>query len=186
MTRTRRTALAVLSVAALSLTGCGANLDAATTRPYQPAEGTNVDTGDIAVRSVLVIGDGQGNASVVATFVNGSTTPDQLVQASVGGAPATISGGSLAIPATGSASIGRDVRAEASGLSGQVTPGLLTDVEFVFGTAPRTSLRAIVLEPIGPYAAYAPTASTATPSGGEPTPTPTPAETDHSTDEAAH
>ena len=75
----RRTGL--FSAAALTLsalTACGAGFGAQTLQPYQPAEGANGDSGDLAVRNVLVLADDAGKGELYATIVNQGNSDDQL------------------------------------------------------------------------------------------------------------
>lgn len=82
----RRTALAGAAVA-LSVTvgACGAGFDAQTTKPYQPAEGTNAQSGGIAVRNMLVLASADGKGELHGTFVNNGQSDDKLI--SIASAP---------------------------------------------------------------------------------------------------
>ncbi len=98
----RRTALAGAAVA-LSVTvgACGAGFDAQTNKPYQPAEGTNAQSGGIAVRNVLVLASADGKGELHGVFVNNGQSDDKLV--SITSAPAdgpAVDGASTEQPAT--------------------------------------------------------------------------------------
>lgn len=68
--RSRRLALAGLTLtAALSLSACELASPVTTDMPYEPADGVSVDAGDIAVRDLLVISEGDGAAGVVSGLV---------------------------------------------------------------------------------------------------------------------
>ncbi|WBQ04556.1 hypothetical protein [Kribbella sp. CA-293567] len=76
----RRTALAGATVAlSVVVAGCGAGFDAQTNMPYQPAEGTNADSGAVAVRNLLVLASADGEGQLQGTFVNNEQGDDSLV-----------------------------------------------------------------------------------------------------------
>jgi hypothetical protein len=78
---TRRTALAAAAATlSIALTACGASFDAATSQPYQPAEGTNADSGSIAVRNMLVLATEDGKGELHSVIVNNGDTDDTLVK----------------------------------------------------------------------------------------------------------
>jgi hypothetical protein len=82
----RRTALAGATVAlSVAVTACGAGFDAQTTKPYQPAEGTNAQSGPIAVRNLLVLASEDGKGELHGGFVNTGSSDDKLV--SIASAP---------------------------------------------------------------------------------------------------
>ncbi|HSS68292.1 MAG TPA: hypothetical protein VLK34_07045 [Nocardioidaceae bacterium] len=76
----RRRALRVVFAASavVALSGCAANFNAPTNDPYQPAAGISDRTGDIYSLNTLVVTDGSGNGTVVASLVNQATTDDTL------------------------------------------------------------------------------------------------------------
>lgn len=75
----RRIALAGASVAlTVAATGCGAGFDAQTQQPYQPSEGTNANSGTVAVRNMLVLADEEGKGELHAAVVNSGKTDDSL------------------------------------------------------------------------------------------------------------
>ncbi|GAB2676172.1 hypothetical protein [Kribbella swartbergensis] len=75
----RRTALAgAAATLSIALAACGANFNAQTLQPYQPAEGTNADSGSIAVRNVLVLASEDGKGELHAVIVNNGSTDDTL------------------------------------------------------------------------------------------------------------
>ncbi|TCM47027.1 hypothetical protein [Kribbella sp. VKM Ac-2568] len=84
----RRTGLAGATLAlSIVLAACGANFGAQTTKPYQPAEGTNADSGPIAVRNMLVLADEDGKGELHAGIVNKGDEDDTLV--GIASAPST-------------------------------------------------------------------------------------------------
>lgn len=92
------------ATAALTLTvaACGANFEAQTLKPYQAAEGTNADSGAIAVRNMLVLATEDGKGELHSAIVNTGKTDDTLVSiAAAPEAPATQeTGESTETPAT--------------------------------------------------------------------------------------
>ncbi|TCO33268.1 hypothetical protein EV652_103267 [Kribbella steppae] len=76
----RRAALAgAAATLSIVLTACGASFNAQTSQPYQPAEGTNADSGSIAVRNVLVLASEDGKGELHAVIVNNGGSDDTLV-----------------------------------------------------------------------------------------------------------
>ena len=71
----RRTALAgAAATLSIVLTACGASFNAQTSQPYQPAEGTNADSGSIAVRNALVLAADEGKGELYAVIVSSGAT----------------------------------------------------------------------------------------------------------------
>jgi hypothetical protein len=76
----RRTALAGATVAlSVTVAACGASFNAQTSKPYQAAEGTNGQSGDIAVRNLLVLASEDGKGELHGVFVNKGQSDDKLV-----------------------------------------------------------------------------------------------------------
>ncbi|GAA1611705.1 MULTISPECIES: hypothetical protein [Kribbella] len=76
----RRAALAGAAVTlSLALGACSASFDAPTLQPYQAAEGTNVESGPIKVRNLLVLADTAGKGELHGVIVNDGTEADTLV-----------------------------------------------------------------------------------------------------------
>lgn len=70
---------ALTSVLVLVLAGCAAGADAQTLQPYQAAEGTNAESGAIAVRNLLAMADDEGKGEIHGAFVNTGGSEDKLV-----------------------------------------------------------------------------------------------------------
>lgn len=84
----RRTALAGATLAlSIVVAACGASFGAQTTKPYQPAEGTNADSGSIAVRNMLVLANEDGKGELHTGIVNKGAEDDTLV--GIASAPST-------------------------------------------------------------------------------------------------
>ncbi|NIK54442.1 hypothetical protein [Kribbella shirazensis] len=75
----RRTALAgAAATLSIALAACGANFSAPTLQPYQAAEGTNVESGQLKVRNLLVLADDAGKGELHGVIVNDGDEPDTL------------------------------------------------------------------------------------------------------------
>jgi hypothetical protein len=74
----RLTTVAVIPAAVVALSGCGANFDAQTNQIYQAAEGTNDRSALVYALNTLVVGDGEGNGTVVVRLVNNGPEEDEL------------------------------------------------------------------------------------------------------------
>ncbi|NEA31821.1 copper chaperone PCu(A)C [Streptomyces sp. SID13031] len=95
----RRTALAGATVAlSITVAACGASFNAQTSKPYQPAEGTNAQSGGIAVRNLLVLASEDGKGELHGVIVNSGQSDDKLV--SIASAPADAQVASTEQPAT--------------------------------------------------------------------------------------
>lgn len=145
----RRRALVAAPIVALGVAGCG--IHEQTQIWYPPANGTNAEAGDIGLRNVLVISDGEGQATVLASLSNDSEADDELTAVAVGDAVVEPAGGTVEIPADGYATIGPDTeRVDLQNVD--TVPGRMVEVEFRFGSAPRVTVDALVEEAEGMYA----------------------------------
>jgi len=76
----RRTALAgAAATLSIALAACSASFSAPTLQPYQAAEGTNVESGQVKVRNMLVLADADGKGELHSVIVNDGDTPETLV-----------------------------------------------------------------------------------------------------------
>jgi hypothetical protein len=76
----RRTALAgAAATLSIALAACSASFSAPTLQPYQAAEGTNVESGQLKVRNMLVLADAEGKGELHSVIVNDGDTADTLV-----------------------------------------------------------------------------------------------------------
>ncbi|TCC27926.1 hypothetical protein [Kribbella speibonae] len=76
----RRTALAgAAATLSIALAACSASFSAPTLQPYQAAEGTNVESGQVKVRNMLVLADAEGKGELHSVIVNDGDTPETLV-----------------------------------------------------------------------------------------------------------
>lgn len=76
--RLRGLAAAAVLGAALTLSGCGLNVQ--TLQAYTPAHGVNIDQGTIKVRNLLIVAGQDGSGVLSASIV--SSEPDSLVSVS--------------------------------------------------------------------------------------------------------
>lgn len=90
--------LSVIAIFALSvsLTGCGAGLNAATRQIAQVTDGveSNVinDQNNLRVVNLLVVATADQNAVLVGTIVNAKDAPDTLLGVAINGSVATLTG----------------------------------------------------------------------------------------------
>jgi hypothetical protein len=83
----RRAALAgAAATLSIALAACSASFSAPTLQPYQAAEGTNFETGQLKVRNMLVLADADGKGELHSVIVNDGDEADTLV--SIAQAPA--------------------------------------------------------------------------------------------------
>lgn len=113
MSITRRHFAAVAAAALLvpTLSGCWSGFDAQTSQQANQAvgNGTNLATGDVEIRGAIWVRNtaNPSEATLVATFLNGAETPDQLVKVEVQPpSPTGITAGELEIPIAGSVRTG--------------------------------------------------------------------------------
>ncbi len=148
--RRRLAVLASVLLLGLVATGCG-DVREQTQWSGGRVQGVNADAGDIGIRNVVVVSDSESQqATVLAAFVNNGNQ-DELVSVRVGSTQAEPEGGSLTIPANAGATLGPDgTRLDVEGVD--VQPGRTVELEFIFGSAPRATVGALVEPPEGIYA----------------------------------
>lgn len=140
---------AAVPVVTLSIAGC--SIHEQTQRWYSADNGVSAEAGDIGLRNVLVVSDGEGRATVVASFTNRGDATDELLEVVVQDVAVEPGEGALEIPAGGMAAVGPDaVRVDVD--VDDVAPGYTTEVEFRFADAPRTTVQALVRPAEGVYA----------------------------------
>ncbi|MBB5786620.1 hypothetical protein [Jiangella mangrovi] len=145
----RRLLVAVVPVLLLGAAGC--SIHEQTQRWYPADNGVNTEAGDIGLRNVQVISDGEGTATVVATLTNRGTSEDELVEVRIGDVTADLADGPVEIPVSGIADIGPEAD-RVDGFDVEADPGHTVTVEFRFGAAPRTTVHALVRPAEGQYA----------------------------------
>lgn len=145
----RRLVLAAVPVLVLGAAGC--SIHEQTQRWYPADNGVNTEAGEIGLRNVQVVSDGQGTATVVGTLTNRGDAEDELVEVLIGGVAADLGDGPVEIPVGGIAGLGPDGE-RVDGFEVEADPGHTVTVEFRFGAAPRTTVHALVRPAEGAYA----------------------------------
>lgn len=159
LSRGRRTTIAVLAACVPLLAGCGAGFDAQTNQVYQPAVGVNDRSSEVFVINALLVSDGSGTGTVVASLINQTTEPDRLlavVASSTTGAPleATDLGAGVELPPQEPVQLsGEGISVTAtteagdtgSGEAGGVTVGSFVTLQFQFELASLVEVEAPVV-----------------------------------------
>ena len=153
---TTRLGTGLLALAtAVSVSACGASLDAQTYQERNNAESTNAAIGSLSLRNVAVEApeDEKGyevgeDATVVLTVTNAAPEEDRLVEVTSSAADEVVvlAGGSeraMVVPALGST--GSFVTLELRGLSRSVRPGEYVDLTFRFESNGTTEVLAPVI-----------------------------------------
>lgn len=129
--RFRRLAGGVAALAlAASLAGCGANVHARTSVPYNPTDGISADSGPLGIRSAVVVSATAKTGSLTMVLVNNSSEANSLTDVAVADAGrATVSPGVITIPANSVVKVGLTSAVQIA--TGDVKPGPTVSV---FGT----------------------------------------------------
>lgn len=78
----------MLALAVATLASCG--FDAATNRPYTPAEGVNSTEGDVKVLAAVVVAAQPDSGTFIASLTNSSTTDEATFEGIAGAAGNTV------------------------------------------------------------------------------------------------
>lgn len=113
--------------------------------------GVSGEAGEISIGGTVVVADDEGDRATVLANLANDGDEDELVQVRVGSVEAEPENGPLTIPANGYAKLGPD-GARVDVQDADAAPGLLIEVEFIFATAPRATLDALVQSDDGIYA----------------------------------
>lgn len=128
------------------LAGCS---DGRATARLDLTDGVSAEAGDIGIRNVVIVSDGAGRATLLASFVNRGDDDDLVaavvdgVDASAGEWPLDLPAGRLVVVGPGATRV--DVAELAS------VPGENAEVTFRFGDGPRASVSALVRAGRGIY-----------------------------------
>jgi hypothetical protein len=163
------TTIALASALLAGTAGCGLLVPTATMKEYSAGDGLNIAVGDLKFRNVLIITDASGDASMIGTIVNPTTTV-QFVTAEFRGDTAfdVTLVANEGLTKIGLAD-GYPIIVRGLGLSA----GQYLDVYFQYGDQDGAVLAVPVLDASNPlYSTYSPSLFTPAP-----TPTPTPSET---------
>ena len=163
--RTRSTAAAgIIALSLLGATGCSAVNDQATTTEYSPSDGIVQNIGDVALRNILVVSDGDGEPGrLIGTVVNESSEPVNF-ELSVGG-----SNLSWNIPAGGKVVYDDAPQAEVLVQSVNVVPGTGIRAEASTGSETATLNVPVVDGQVPYYKDLLPTAEASPSATGEAT-----------------
>ena len=142
--------LSVITIFALSvsLTGCGAGLNAATRQIAQVTDGveSNVinDQNNLRVVNLLVVATADKNAVLVGTIVNAQDAPDTLLGVAINGSVATLTGTTTLEKNAPVIFEGDSANAKAVVPGFTVAPGIRVPVVLFFARAGEVTLDALV------------------------------------------
>lgn len=173
---TRRLALAVAALAtAAGLSACQVASPITTNQPYDPADGVSVDTdtGDVQVRDLLIVSEGNGGPGAVLGYVVNNSAEALSVQVAleIEGTRTDLAP-ALQIPAESAARFdGRIAEGEfEEPIIAEEIPGLpggLIDLRITTSAGEVSSTSAPVLPPDGYYANYADLIGAGSEGGGD-------------------
>jgi hypothetical protein len=160
---------ALLAAAALTVSGCGAGADATTNEVYQPGEGAIATVGDVAVRNLVLVADGEGSGVLIGSLVMlplgtdappDADPPGDEFEAAEGEGAAVDFDAPVVIPPVSRVTLGVDddqVAAVVDELA--ATPGQVVPVSLLFRDAGEVTLDVIVVDnEDGPYEGIVPPA----------------------------
>jgi copper(I)-binding protein len=142
--------LSVITVFALSvsLTGCGAGLNAATRQIAQVTDGVEANVineqNNIRVVNLLVVATDDQNAVLVGTIVNAKDAPDTLLGVAINGSVATLTGTTTLEKNAPVIFEGDSANAKAVLPGFTVAPGIRVPVVLFFARAGEVTLDALV------------------------------------------
>jgi hypothetical protein len=142
--------LSVITIFALSvsLTGCGAGLNAATRQIAQVTDGveSNVinEQNNLRVVNLLVVATADQNAVLVGTIVNAKDAPDTLLGVAINGTVATLTGTTTLEKNAPVIFEGDSANAKAVVPGFTVAPGIRVPVVLFFARAGEVTLDALV------------------------------------------
>ena len=146
----RRKTIVIATALAFSLllSGCGAGLNAATTKITRVTDGNEItireNGSEIRVVNLTIVDTQDGAAVVVATIINQGTESDQLLGFSVQGVPATLTGETALLPNKPLFFEGEQANAKAVFLNAKPKPGTHVTVSLGFAKAGFVSADVIV------------------------------------------
>jgi hypothetical protein len=173
--RLSRVALAAAAVALIvPVSGCASLLSAQQTAEYQynGGDGAWADFGEVAVRGVLLVSNGEGEANLFYGIVNNSDQEAQVeIQVGDANITETVPAGGELLQNPGNSLRGQEPIV-VSGIEGE--PGALEDVEVTVNGESKTVRTQILSEALPEYSTLVPTAPAA---GGDATTDPAATET---------
>ena len=154
----RKRALSVITIFAVSvsLTGCGAGLNASTRQISQVTDGVEAyvvnEQNNIRVVNLLVVATADQNAVLVGTIVNAKDAPDTLLGIAINGIVATLTGKTTLLKNAPVIFEGDIANAKAVTSGFTVPAGVQTSVTLFFARAGEVTVEALVREAAGIYA----------------------------------
>jgi copper(I)-binding protein len=151
-------ALSVITIFALSvsLTGCGAGLNAATRQITQVTDGVEAyvinEQNNIRVVNLLVVATADQSAVLVGTIVNAKDAPDTLLGVAINGIVATLTGTTTLLKNAPVVFEGEIANAKAVASGFTVPAGVQTSVTLFFARAGEVTVDALVREAADIYA----------------------------------
>lgn len=150
-------------VLAASLAACVPNVTAQTAVGYHPTDGISADSGSLGVRSAIVVSATPGSGSLTMVLVNNGSEANSLTDVALADAGrATISSGSITIPANSVVKVGLTSAVEVA--TGDARPGPTvavfgsdilagggTSVTLTFGTSPSVVVPVLVVPNTGVF-----------------------------------
>ncbi len=156
----RSIAAAAAVLAAPALSSCGVSFGAQTDQVYNPAVGVDDRSGQVDVLNALIVSEGSGSGTVVATLVNNDQVEDDQLKGIAGaGRDADLevrAGGETTIPADGLLNLAEDGTNFATGK--RVAPGNFVEVTFSFDRGSAVTLDVPVVSADDPAYADVPLA----------------------------
>ena len=146
----RRKSIVITSALAFSLllSGCGAGLNAATTKISRVTDGNEItireNGSEIRVVNLTLVDTQDGAAVVVATIINQGAESDQLLGFSVQGVQATLSGETMLLPNKPLFFEGEQANAKAVFSGANAKPGTHVTVSLGFAKAGFVSAEVII------------------------------------------
>lgn len=155
LSRRRRTTIALVAACMPGLAACGAGFDAQTNQVYQPAAGVSDRSGSVNVIDALIVTDGNGSGTVVASLVNTGVEDDlltEVVASTTDGAPLESSDlrNGIVLPAGQAVQLANRGRVTVSGSAAAgdqgseggaaLAPSSYATLQFVFDRAPVVEL----------------------------------------------
>lgn len=166
-----RLVLAFFAVVTTGLSGCSFLYHAQTQRPVTTADGVWANSGDLAVRGVLIVSDQPDQGALLGMVVNNGSTADRLVGLTVGESEITPAP-DIEIPPGGRVQLGQrgpnfdDSSTQVLALSdASIQPGGTTTVTLSFDNAPAVTLQVQVVDRQGDFADVPVPTGTPTPAG---------------------
>lgn len=143
--KARAAAIAALAISiALGTSGCGLMTYQATTAQYDPSDGVSAQIGDVSVRNVILISNGDKGATLLLAAVNHG---DDSAKINVSLDGETTGLGSFTVRGNSSVSFGAEASAEAPVLETlKAEPGGLVKLYLQYGSAEGKILQVPVLD----------------------------------------